>query len=206
LPTPLDERGDAAAFEGAHRLNARYLNARHRRVFRPMPDTPAKWPLGSARQATCSRSKLKYRPDIDGLRAIAVLFVIGFHAFPRLLPGGYIGVDIFFVISGFLITGLILHELEAKEFSFQDFYARRVRRIFPALAAVLAACFCAGWLLLLPDEFKSLGWNILGGAAFSSNFVLLNQSGYFDLSAGQKPCYTFGPWGWRNNSTLFGYC
>jgi peptidoglycan/LPS O-acetylase OafA/YrhL len=128
-----------------------------------------------------------YRADIDGLRAFAVLLVIGFHAFPSRFPGGYVGVDIFFVISGFLITGLLLRELEEKQFSISGFYARRIKRIFPALLTVLAACFAAGWLLLLPREFKSLGLNIFGGAAFSSNFVLLGEAGYFDLSSAQKP-------------------
>lgn len=130
---------------------------------------------------------LRYRPDIDGLRAVAVLLVIIFHAFPRTLTGGYIGVDVFFVISGFLITSLVLQELECKEFSFGKFYGRRIRRIFPALITVLLACFAAGWFLLLPREFKSLGLNIFGGAAFSSNFILLGESGYFDVSAVQKP-------------------
>jgi peptidoglycan/LPS O-acetylase OafA/YrhL len=131
--------------------------------------------------------QLSYRPDIDGLRAIAVLLVIGFHAFPNQITGGYVGVDIFFVISGFLITGLLLQDLEKNEFSFSGFYARRIRRIFPALITVLVASFAAGWVLLLPHEFTSLGLNIFGGAAFSSNLVLLGETGYFDLSAAQKP-------------------
>ena len=90
----------------------------------------------------------KYRPDIDGLRAIAILLVIGFHATPGLIPGGFVGVDIFFVISGFLITGLLLEDLEKREFSFAGFYARRIRRIFSALVVVLLVCLVAGWLLL----------------------------------------------------------
>ena len=130
---------------------------------------------------------LRYRPDVDGLRAIAVLLVVGFHGFPRWIPGGYIGVDVFFVISGFLITGLLLQDLESKEFSFAKFYMRRIRRIFPALVTVLVACFAAGWVLLLPSGFTSLGLNIFGGAAFPSNLVLLGEAGYFDVSAVQKP-------------------
>lgn len=129
----------------------------------------------------------KYRRDIDGLRAIAVLLVIGFHAFPTALPGGYVGVDVFFVISGFLITGLLLQDLHGKKLSFSGFYSRRIRRIFPALITVLLASFAAGWFLLLPGQLTSLGLNIFGGAAFSSNLVLFGQTGYFDLAAAQKP-------------------
>jgi peptidoglycan/LPS O-acetylase OafA/YrhL len=129
-----------------------------------------------------------YRADIDGLRAIAVLLVIGFHAAPNRISGGYVGVDVFFVISGFLITGLLLHALEEDRFRFSEFYLRRIRRIFPALVTVLIFCFAAGWFFLTPDEFKSLGKNIFGSAIFSSNFVLLGETGYFDgLSIVRKP-------------------
>jgi peptidoglycan/LPS O-acetylase OafA/YrhL len=128
-----------------------------------------------------------YRPDIDGLRAVAVLLVVGFHAFPSLMAGGYVGVDIFFVISGFLITGLLLADLKRKEFSFANFYGRRIRRIFPALLPVLVVSFAAGWVVLLPWDFTSLGLNIFGGAAFSSNLVLLRETSYFGLAAAQKP-------------------
>jgi len=129
----------------------------------------------------------KYRPDIDGLRAIAVILVVGFHAFPNLFPGGFIGVDIFFVISGFLISSIIFKGIEQGQFSFFEFYGRRIRRIFPALVAVLLATFCAGWFLLLPDEFAQLGTQIAGGAGFVSNFVLWHESGYFDAAAATKP-------------------
>jgi peptidoglycan/LPS O-acetylase OafA/YrhL len=87
-----------------------------------------------------------YRRDIDGLRAIAVLFVIVFHAFPKIVPGGFSGVDIFFVISGYLITGIILRELATNTFSIANFYMRRVRRIFPALLAILLFTVVLGWL------------------------------------------------------------
>ena len=107
-----------------------------------------------------------YRADIDGLRAIAVLAVVGFHAFPTVVPGGFIGVDVFFVISGYLISTIILTGVNAGRFSFATFYARRIRRIFPALAAVLAACAAAGWFLLYGEPFSQLGKHIAGGAGF----------------------------------------
>jgi len=129
----------------------------------------------------------KYRPDIDGLRAIAVLSVVGFHAFPSWVKGGFIGVDVFFVISGFLISGIIYENLDKKEFTFWEFYARRIRRIFPALIVVMTACFAFGWLSLLTDEYKQLGKHIAGGAFFISNFLLWQESGYFDTSSETKP-------------------
>jgi len=133
------------------------------------------------------QATLKYRPDVDGLRAIAVLVVIGYHAFPQVFPGGFVGVDVFFVISGFLISGIILNDLRLDKFSFSRFYARRVRRIFPSLIFVLAVSFVLGWWLLLPAEFVSLGENIVGAAAFVSNFVLFKEAGYFDIAAVYKP-------------------
>src|SRR5512145_1046623 len=112
-----------------------------------------------------------YRPDVDGLRAVAVLAVLAFHAFPRAAPGGFAGVDVFFVISGFLITGILLEGLRDGSFSFAGFYWRRIRRIFPALILVLAACLALGWLLLLPDEFSRLGRHVAAGAGFIANLA-----------------------------------
>ena len=131
--------------------------------------------------------QMTYRPDIDGLRAVAIILVVLFHAFPDIMPGGFIGVDIFFVISGYLISGVILSRLEAGTFSFADFYRRRVLRIFPALVVVLGVCVPAGCLLLAPCEFMSLGKHILGGAVFVSNILLYNETGYFDAAAHAKP-------------------
>ncbi|MGH8172638.1 MAG: acyltransferase family protein, partial [Rhodanobacteraceae bacterium] len=128
-----------------------------------------------------------YRRDIDGLRAIAVLAVLVFHAFPKRLPGGYVGVDVFFVISGYLITGVIAGQLARGRFTFADFYARRIKRIVPALLVVLAACCAFGWVSLLPDEFKQLGKHVAAGVAFVSNFALWSEAGYFDASASAKP-------------------
>lgn len=130
---------------------------------------------------------LAYRRDIDGLRAIAVLSVVLFHAFPAWLRGGFIGVDIFFVISGFLISSIVLRELEGGSFSFAHFYARRVKRIFPALILVLGACLAFGWLALFPDEYQQLGKHVVGGAGFAANFFYWEQVGYFDTAAETKP-------------------
>src|SRR3954470_7116910 len=128
-----------------------------------------------------------YRPDVDGLRAVAVVSVVLFHAFPAAAPGGFAGVDLFFVISGFLISGIILSDLGKGSFTIADFYRRRVRRIFPALILVLAACLAIGWRVLLPDEFRQLGKHIAAGAGFVSNLALWRESGYFDKAAETKP-------------------
>ncbi len=129
----------------------------------------------------------KYRPDVDGLRAVAVLAVVAFHAFPSWVRGGFIGVDVFFVISGYLISTIIFENLDKGAFSFTDFYARRIKRIFPALLLLLIACFAFGWFVLLADEYKQLGKHIAAGAVFISNFSLWNEAGYFDNSAETKP-------------------
>ena len=128
-----------------------------------------------------------YRPDIDGLRALAILAVVIFHAFPNKLPGGFIGVDIFFVISGFLISNHILKDLELGKFSFFDFYSRRISRIFPALLLMLTVLLAFSWFFLMPDDYASLGKNTVAGIAFVSNFTSLHDSGYFDASSLQKP-------------------
>lgn len=129
----------------------------------------------------------KYRPDIDGLRAIAVLAVVLYHVFPAWIKGGFIGVDIFFVISGFLISTIIFESLDGGNFSFFDFYARRIKRIFPALISVLAASFAFGWFALLADEFQQLGKHIVASSVFVSNIVLSSEVGYFDNSSETKP-------------------
>lgn len=128
-----------------------------------------------------------YRADIDGLRALAILSVIVFHAFPHSLPGGFIGVDIFFVISGFLISTIIFRSIQNGNFSFAEFYAHRIKRIFPALIVVLTACYTFGWLTLLPDEFKQLGKHIAASTGFAQNFILWKEVGYFDTAADLKP-------------------
>jgi peptidoglycan/LPS O-acetylase OafA/YrhL len=130
---------------------------------------------------------MKYRPDIDGLRAIAVLLVVVYHAFPHALPGGFIGVDIFFVISGYLISTVLFQGIQGETFSLVDFYSRRIRRIFPALAIVLLATGVFGWFALRADELSQLGKHIAAGAGFVSNLVLWSESGYFDAAAETKP-------------------
>ena len=114
----------------------------------------------------------RYRADVDGLRAVAVLAVVGFHAFPEHVGGGFIGVDIFFVISGFLISSILLRNLECGSFRFSEFYARRIRRIFPALIVVLSAVAAFGWFALDADEYAQLGKHVFGGATFIANFTL----------------------------------
>ena len=130
---------------------------------------------------------INYRPDIDGLRGIAILLVITFHYFPNVINGGFVGVDVFFVISGYLISSIIIGDITRGSFSFVGFYRRRILRIFPALAVVLAASGLIGLVLLLPDDYAGLGKHIAGGAGFVSNIVLWNESGYFDVGAGIKP-------------------
>lgn len=132
-----------------------------------------------------------YRSDIDGMRAVAVILVVAFHAFPHFIPGGFIGVDVFFVISGFLITGLILDDQATEAFSIKNFYARRARRILPALAIVIAATLLLGAFVLLPTPYAKLGWHAFAGAFFFPNFVFWGEAGYFDGAAVTKPLLHF---------------
>lgn len=132
------------------------------------------------------QSKSFYRPDIDGLRALAVSFVVYYHAFPDLLKRGFIGVDIFFVISGYLIGSIILRHLSVHKFSFVEFYVRRIVRIFPALLLVLLSVLVAGKFLLFTSEYRMLGKHIAGGAGFVANLVYYFESGYWDLNSSLK--------------------
>ncbi|MGH6767767.1 MAG: acyltransferase family protein [Xanthobacteraceae bacterium] len=131
--------------------------------------------------------KTEYRADIDGLRAVAVLLVVAFHAFPKHVTGGFVGVDIFFVISGFLISGIIYKGLADGDFGFLAFYARRIKRIFPALIVVLIASAIVGWLILFPFDYRVLGKHIAAGAGSVENFAYLQEAGYFDTAAELKP-------------------
>ena len=128
-----------------------------------------------------------YLPHIDGLRAIAVSGVVAYHAFPDWLPGGFIGVDVFFVISGFLITRLIADEMTRGEFSLLGFYERRVRRLLPAATVVLAVTTVLSALILLPDAFREFGKSLTAAAIFLSNIYFRKNVGYFDGPAEEKP-------------------
>lgn len=129
----------------------------------------------------------KYRADIDGLRAIAVLAVIFFHTNVPGFSGGFVGVDIFFVISGFLITSIILKEINEENFSITRFYERRIRRIFPALFPVIAFSLVAGAYLFEADAFDEFGQSIIATTLFSSNILFGSDSGYFAAPSLQKP-------------------
>src|SRR6202161_2799223 len=112
------------------------------------------------------RSKAFYRADVDGLRAISILAVVGYHAFPSTVPGGFVGVDVFFVISGYLISTIIFTDLARGTFGFADFYSRRARRILPSFLLVLVAVWFVGWRTLLPSDFEGLGRDIAAGAGY----------------------------------------
>lgn len=112
---------------------------------------------------------------------------MGYHAAPTYIRGGFVGVDVFFVISGYLITSVILHDRDAGSFSVLDFFGRRVRRLLPALAVVLMVAAALGWFYLLPHEFNALGKHILAGAGYFANFALRREAGYFDAAADEKP-------------------
>jgi peptidoglycan/LPS O-acetylase OafA/YrhL len=143
--------------------------------------------LSLAAASTAATKNDSYRADIDGLRAIAVVMVVAYHAFPSWLKGGFIGVDIFFVISGYLISSIIITDINKSEFSFAEFYKRRIRRIFPALLLVLLVSIAFGWYVLLSDEYAQLGKHVLSGLLFISNLTLWSEAGYFDNAAESKP-------------------
>lgn len=141
------------------------------------------------RASTANPLTLKHtvRLDIEGLRAIAVVAVIVNHLGPSILRGGFCGVDIFFVISGYLIGKHLLEDIQAGQFSPLRFYSRRVRRLFPALIAVLLTVWLVGWVILSGPEFTSLGRHIAASSIFSNNFLLWSETGYFDAPAADKP-------------------
>jgi len=130
---------------------------------------------------------LKYRAEIDGLRAFAVVPVILFHAGFELFSGGFVGVDIFFVISGYLITTILIEDIENKRFSIVDFYERRARRILPALFFVILVCIPFAWMWMLPSQMKDFSKSLFAVSLFASNILFWRESGYFDAAAEKKP-------------------
>ncbi|SEW44297.1 Peptidoglycan/LPS O-acetylase OafA/YrhL, contains acyltransferase and SGNH-hydrolase domains [Cognatiyoonia koreensis] len=130
---------------------------------------------------------MKYRSEIDGLRAVAVVPVILFHAGLELFGGGFVGVDVFFVISGYLITTILIDELERGEFSILRFYERRARRILPALFFVMLCCLPFAWAWMLPNEIYSFGVSLMAVSVFISNIIFWRQEGYFAAAAEEKP-------------------
>ncbi len=130
---------------------------------------------------------MQYRSEIDGLRALAVIPVILFHFNISGFHGGFIGVDIFFVISGFLITQLIVTDLDKDSFTFIKFYEKRARRLLPASFLVLIFCILAGWIILAPIDYKAFGESLVSFSLFSSNIYFMEKVGYFDTPAQYKP-------------------
>ena len=133
-----------------------------------------------------------YRPEIDGLRAIAVLSVIFFHAGINIFKGGFVGVDIFFVISGYLISTIILKDIEKGKFNIKYFYQRRARRILPALIITIALTLPFTLLLLPPEDLQNFSKSIISSLTFWSNFQFSSESGYFETPGEYKPLYILG--------------
>jgi peptidoglycan/LPS O-acetylase OafA/YrhL len=131
--------------------------------------------------------KLSYRPEIDGLRALAVIPVILFHAGFELFSGGFVGVDVFFVISGYLITSILIEDIENKRFSIAHFYERRARRILPALFVVMLTCIPFAWMWMMPDQLKDFAQSLVAVSFFVSNILFWRESGYFAAAAEEKP-------------------
>lgn len=130
---------------------------------------------------------MSYRPDLDGLRAIAVLLVVGFHLDPAFIPGGHIGVDVFFVISGFLITSILIRKNEEGDFSLFEFYKKRVQRLYPALITCIVVSLIFAYLLMLPQDFKRMGLSASMAALSVSNFLFWSEAGYWDVDSITKP-------------------
>ena len=129
----------------------------------------------------------EYRPDIDGLRALSVIIVILFHLDVRVVPGGFVGVDVFFVISGFLITSIIIRKIESGNFSLIDFYERRFRRIYPNLIVVILTATIVGWFILMAEPYRDFARSLVLATISASNFAFLSGNGYFDPASITKP-------------------
>ncbi|WP_456414310.1 acyltransferase family protein, partial [Oceanithermus profundus] len=143
--------------------------------------------MSNLRAATSFPRSLEYNPVLDGVRGIAVALVVLFHFYPDVFPFGYIGVDLFFVLSGYLITRVILKRLRQGHFSFAEFYRNRARRLFPALSILLLVALAAGYLFLFPQEYAQLGLHVNSSAWYYQNFRLMHEIGYWDAAALAKP-------------------
>ncbi len=143
--------------------------------------------MSNLRSAISFPRSLEYNPALDGIRGIAVALVVLFHYLPNLFPFGYVGVDLFFVLSGYLITQVILKKLEQGRFSFAEFYRNRARRLFPALSILLLATLGIGYLFLFPQEYAQLGLHTNSSAWYYQNFRLMHEIGYWDAAALTKP-------------------
>lgn len=132
-----------------------------------------------------------YRPDIDGLRTIAVLSVIIFHIWPKVLPGGFVGVDIFFVISGYIITGLIIKQIDEGKFSLLTFYGRRIKRIMPMCWLIISLCYLCAWVALLPNDFINFSGSTRAAAFYLTNFYFIKNNNYFALNSNELPLLHF---------------
>lgn len=143
--------------------------------------------LNDSRSGMSAHAGFGYRPDIDGLRAVAIIAVMLYHAGVPLTPGGFVGVDVFFVISGFVIASVVQADLARGRFTLRGFYERRIRRIFPALFTMIAITLAIGWFVMLADDYKRLGQSASANALFLSNFYFMKDSGYFGVTAAAKP-------------------
>src|SRR3954464_7304838 len=150
-------------------------------------DQPIVELIGRTPALTASRDRsADFRPDINGLRSIAVATVVLFHFGVPGFQGGFVGVDVFFVISGFLMTKIIVEKLWTGRFSVFDFYLARARRIFPALAALCVVLLALGPVSLSPVDYQRVAWWSASSLTFLSNFTFLNEAGYFDTASAEK--------------------
>ena len=163
-------------------------------------------PIDAASPAASERAADRFRPDLEGLRAVAVLLVLLFHAGVSAVGGGYVGVDVFFVLSGFLITGLIVRELRSSgTISLRSFYARRARRLLPAALAAIAVTMVASALFLPPLRIPDIAGDAAASALYVSNIRFAAQAtDYLQAQAAPSPLLTTGRWAWRSSSTCSG--
>lgn len=139
------------------------------------------------KQSSLVADKQNYRADIDGLKGLAILLVFVFHYVSAWAPGGFVGVDVFLVISGYLIGRSVYQSIDAKKFKLSTYFANRAKRIFPSLIFMLVVLWGFAWFAFLPKEFASLGKHIGGASVFISNWILWREVGYFDIAADLKP-------------------